>query len=235
VLEGIVFAYLKRIPPEFEIFKTLRYLVPLVLLAAVYALWLGKEYFEEKSVLSPTVSQYFFAGTSILLLFAWGISSQVRYPDFRQAVSQNVSCWLQGRLVCPLPPLSMDFIDALDVVREKTPVGARIFSEGQEVAVRYYALRPLVFTYKDGAPLAYTDQNQLLIWTKESETMQELTRLRKFPFRRRAFIKGIAELAQDTQSEYLLLQEPYRADQYYPEQLRLVYTNAHYSLYQFHP
>jgi hypothetical protein len=126
----------------------------------------------------------------------------------------------------------MDFIAALDAVREKTPVGSRIFSEGQEVAIRYYALRPLVFSYKDGAPLAYTDQKQLLIWSKEFETMQELTRLRKFFFRRRAFVKRIVELAQATGSDYLLLQEPYQADQYYPEQLSLVYANAHYSLYE---
>jgi hypothetical protein len=123
----------------------------------------------------------------------------------------------------------------LDAVREKTPVGSRIFSEGQEVAVRYYALRPLVFTYKDGAPLAYTDQKQLLIWNEQSERMEELAFIRKFAFRHRAFVKGIVELAQDMQSEYLILQEPYDADLYYPEQLSLVYTNAHYSLYRLSP
>jgi len=129
----------------------------------------------------------------------------------------------------------MDFIAALDAVREKTPVGSRIFSEEQEVAVRYYALRPLVFTYKDGAPLAYTDQKQLLIWSEQSETMDELAFIRKFPFRHRAFVRGIVELAQDTQSEYLLLHEPHRDNLYYPEQLSLVYTNAHYSLYKLNP
>lgn len=232
VVEQIVFAYLERIPPEFEILRTLRYLVPLILLAAFSALWLAKDYFQESSIFTPPLLRSLFWGMSILLLFAWGISGQVHYRDFRTAVKQNLSCWLQAKLVCPLPQISMDFIEVLDVVREKTPVGSRIFSEGQEVAVRYYALRPLVFTYKDGAPLAYTDQEQLLIWSEQSESMEELARLRKFPFRRRAFIRGIVELAQKTGSDYLLLQEPYQADFYYPDQLSLIYTNAHYSLYE---
>jgi hypothetical protein len=129
----------------------------------------------------------------------------------------------------------MDFIDVMDVMREETPTGSRIFSEGQEVAIRYYGLRPLTFTYKDGAPLAYTDQRQLLVWKEQSERMEELAFIRKFPFRHRAFVRGMVELAQDTQSDYLLLQEPHQTGEDFPVQVRLVYTNAHYSLYKLSP
>ena len=232
VLERIIFAYLERLPPEFEILKTLRYLVPLILVAAVYALWLVSDELQKRNVVTANVSRYLFWGTGILLLFAWGISSQVRYPDFRNAIKQNLLCWAQGKLVCPLSQVSMDFVDVLDDIRENTPVGSRIFSEGQEVAVRYYALRPLVFTYKDGAPLAYTDQEQLLVWSEHSASMEELAFIRKFSFRHRAFVRGIAELAQDTGAEYLLLQEPHDIGFDYPEQFSLVYTNANYSLYK---
>jgi hypothetical protein len=235
VLERIVFAYLERLPPEFEILKTLRYLVPLILLAAVYALWLAKAHLQSERNLSSLSSSSMFWGISLLLLFAWGLTSQAGYPDFRNAVRQNLSCWRQRQLVCPLPAISMDFVDMLDTVREETPVGSRIFSEGQEVAVRYYALRPLVFTYKDGAPLAYTDQEQLLVWSEQSDRMEELAFIRKFPFRHRAFVRGMVELAQDTGSDYLLLQEPYDADLEYPEQLSLVYANSSYSLYKLSP
>jgi len=65
--------------------------------------------------------------------------------------------------------------------------------------------------------------------------MDELAFIRKFPFRRKAFIKGIVDLARDIQSDYLILQEPYEAAVYYPEQLSLVYTNANYSLYELVP
>lgn len=232
VLERILFAYLQRIPPEFEILRTLRYLTPLILLAAFYALWLAKDHFQK---LTPTLSTYLFVGASVVLLVAWGMSSEPMRDMAYGILKQNVSCWLQGKIVCPLPQSSMDFIEAMDAIREQTPVGARIFSEGQEVAIRYYALRPLVFTYKDGSPLAYTDQEQLLTWNEQFERMDKLAFIRKFPFRHRAFVKGIMELAQDTGADYLLLQEPYDAELDYPRQLHLVYTNGHYSLYRMDP
>ena len=142
LLEQIVFSYLRRIPPEFELLRTLRYLVPPVLLGAFYALWLAKEELRRRSVLSPTTSQNLFVAASILLLGVWGISSAAGRPEFRSAAKQNISCWLQGKIVCPLPPSSMDFIELMDFIREKTPAGSRIFSEGQEVAIRYYAWCP---------------------------------------------------------------------------------------------
>jgi hypothetical protein len=232
VLERVIFAYLRRFPPEFEILKTLRYLVPLTLVAVVYALWLAGESLRSRKFISPVASRYLVWGTSLVILLAWGLSSQVGYPDFRNAVRQSLSCWSQGKLVCRLPAASMEFVDVLDAIRARTPVGARIFSEGQEVAVRYYALRPLVFTYKDGAPLAYTDQEQLLRWSEQSDKMDELSFIRKFPFRRRAFIRGITELAHDTEADYLLLSERYDPEFEYPAQLKLVYSNGSYSLYE---
>jgi hypothetical protein len=126
----------------------------------------------------------------------------------------------------------MDFIDVMDAIRRETPIGSRIFSEGQEVAVRYYALRPLVFTYKDGAPLAYTNQQELLIWKQTYDEMDKLSFIRKFPFRHRAFVKEITELAQSLDSDYLLLHEPYTEEADYPEQLSIVYTNGHYVLFK---
>jgi hypothetical protein len=231
VLEQIVFSLLRRLPPEFEILRTLRYLVPLVLLAALYALWMAKDHLPAMGIPASSVYGRSFLATGVLLL-AWGLNSQVLQRDFREPIKQNLRCWLQGRLVCPLPPHDMDFIAVLNAVREETPAGSRIFSEGQEVAVRYYALRPLAFTYKDGAPLAYTDQKQLLVWSEASRRMEELAFIRKFPFRHRAFVRGIVELARDTRSDYLLLQEPYDAGLEYPGGVRLVYSNPHYSLFR---
>ncbi len=231
-VEQIVFAYLRQIPPEFEILRTLRYLVPLILLAVIYTFWLITGHLQKKYAFSPTVARKLYVGAGISFLLLWGASSIVHRSDFRSALRQSLSCWLQGQMVCDLPPRSMDLIDMMNVIRDETPVGARVFSEGQEVAIRYYALRPLVFTYKDGAPLAYTDQEQLLIWSGNSEDMDKLAFIRKFPFRRKGFVNGITELAERIEADYLMLREPYDRDLYYPEQLRFVYTNEHYSLFE---
>lgn len=232
ILEGIIFAYLKQIPPEFELVRTLRYSVPLILLAAVFTIKMAADQLGENRALPAARTMSAFISVSILLLLVWGISSQGKGSEFYRVFRQNLRCWLEGQLVCDLAPANMDFIDVMNVIREETPVGARVFSEGQEVAVRYYALRPLVFTYKDGAPLAYTNQEQLLIWKQTYDEMDQLSFIRKFPFRHRAFIKEITELAHSVGSDYLLLHEAYQEAAEYPEQLSIVYTNDHYTLFK---
>jgi hypothetical protein len=235
VLEQAVFAYLKQVPPEFELARTSRYMIPLILLSAFSALWMARNKLQITNRLSPTLSRNILLAMSTLLLVAWGLRGETQRPEFRGAVRQNMRCWLQAQLVCPLPPGSMDFIEVLDVVRNETPVGSRIFAEGQEVAVRYYALRPLVYTYKDGAPLAYTSPEQLLQWSEQRAVMDRLAYLRKFPFRRKEFMKDIVELAINAKAEYLILSEPYTENLFYPNTLALVHSNDHYSLYKINP
>lgn len=96
-------------------------------------------------------------------------------------------------------------------------------------------MRPLVFSYKDGSPLAYTNHAQLLDWYKQYVWMTELERMRRFPFRRKGYLKGIVEFAQDAGAEYVLLHEPYQPQKYYPPELTLLYTNSFYSLYVLSP
>jgi hypothetical protein len=235
VLEQAVFAYLKQIPPEFELARTIRYMIPLILLSAFSALWMAKGELQNKNMLTLSFSRNIFIATSTLLLVAWGLRGEAQRPEFRGVVRQNIRCWLQAQLVCPLRPGSMDFIDVLDAVREETPVGSRIFSEGQEVAVRYYALRPLVYTYKDGAPLAYTNPEQLLKWSDQHDVMDRLAYIRKFPFRRREFMKDIVELAMNAGAEYLVLAESYNSNLFYPDRLGIIYSNDNYSLYKINP
>lgn len=231
-VEQSIFAYLKRLPPEFEISRTMRYLVPLILLASVYALKLITEYLSQSKKLSAEVSQNLFIGATLTFLILWGVTSSFQRPDIQATLRQNATCWARAHLVCDLPPIDMAFVDMMNGVRDQTPLGARILSEGQEVAIRYYALRPLVFTYKDGAPLAYTDEQQLLEWNRMYEEMDRLAFLRKFSFRHRAFVRGMTQLAESVDADYLLLQEPYSQDVEYPEQLKLVYSNTHYSLFE---
>lgn len=235
VLEQAVFAYLKQIPPEFELLRTLRYMIPLILLAAIYALWMARNYIQHKFSLNPILSSRLLVGAGIILLIAWGGRGELQRREFRHAVRQNITCWLQSKIICDLPQQSMDLIAVLDEIRQKTPVGARIFSEGQEVAVRYYALRPLMFTYKDGAPMAYTDQEQLLVWSKQHNVMNKLAFFRKFPFRRKGFMKDIVELAVNAEAEYIIFSEPYNSTLFYPDILGLVYSNESYSLFRINP
>lgn len=235
VVEQYVFAYLKQIPPEFELVRTLRYIIPLILLAAFSFLWMMKEKLQYRQGINLNLLRTFFGVLTAVLLVAWGIRGGGLSREFRDVIRQNATCWMQAQIVCSLPEKSIDYIGVMDAVRLETPIGSRVFSEGGDVAVRYYALRPLTYTYKDGAPLAYTDQTQFLLWYQQFRTLDELQSIKKFPARRKKYMNGIVEFAVNTGAEYIILLEPYTPDLYYPDTLDLVYTNNNYSLYKITP
>ncbi len=235
IIEHAVYASLRKIPPEFELTRTLRYMMPLILLAALSTLWLFKPGEPAQASRRPWLSNNGFVLIWVALLATWSWLGVNQRPDVRSSLAQDVHCWLQARIVCPLNARNVNFIAALDAIREKTPVGARLLSEWDEVAVRYYALRPVMYSFKDGAPLAYTNQVQLLAWDHQREKMDYLTRIRRYPFRRKEYLKTMVEFALKTQADYLLLAEPYNANLYYPMNMQPVYGNAFYSLYQIRP
>ncbi len=232
IAEQTIFAKLQQIPPEFELLRTFRFMMPLILLSAICFLWIMRDRLPDQQILSPSASRTSYIICALLLLAVWGARGFELRPEFREAVNQNVQCWVKARIVCPLPEKNLDLIGVMNAVREETPVGSRIFSEGENVAVRYYAFRPLMYTYKDGAPLAYTDRHQLLVWYDQYSTMAKLVGLRDASGRRVKYMNDLVEFALTTDADYLLLDAPYDPYLYYPEILHLVYANENYSLYQ---
>ncbi len=235
IVEKKIFAHLRIFPPELELVRNLRYLVPLLLFALCYAVWVFKEPLVRFFLRRHTPLSRWLGAIASLFLLLWVGVGTMQKQEFVEALRQNAKCFLQAQVICPLPPGQTDFIRVLDELQARTPPGARVFSEEQEVAVRYYALRPLVYSYKDGSPLAYTDHAALLSWHKQYVRMTELERMRRFPFRRKGYLKGLVDFAQDAGAEYVILHEPYRPENYYPSRLTCLYTNSSYSLYALTP
>lgn len=232
VAEQAVFAKLREVPPEFELLRTFRFMLPLILLSAMCFLWIVKDKYQNRKTTNRSASRIPFNIFFMILLIAWGVRGFSLRADFRAAVNQNMRCWARAELVCPLSEKSGDLIGVLNTVRDETPVGSSIFSEGEILAIRYYAFRPLVYTYKDGAPLAYTDQQQLLNWSDQYTTMTKLSKFRNKPDRIKKYMNDLVEFALTTEADYLLLDAPYNPDLYYPTRLTLVYSNENYSLYE---
>lgn len=234
IVEQKVFERLQFFSPEFELSKNLRYLVPVLLLTMYYSLWVFFNAFAQKFGLTKFSTTLFLMCGGVFF-FAWGIIGGLQRSEIISAIRQNVNCFRQGKMICELPKKSQDFIDVLEAVQTHTPPGAKIFSEGQEVSIRYYALRPLVYSYKDGGPFAYTSHKQLLDWYDQYKQMTEIERMRRYPFRRNGFLKNLVKFARNQDAEYVILREPYQPELYYPPDLKVIYTNATYSLYSLMP
>ncbi len=225
MMEHKIYSSLATFPLEFEMYRGMRYVVPLLLLLNLYLIW---KYAEQKNL-----PQKFAVLGSILLLGVWGYYGILfQKSDIAQATRQNLKCFLKSQIVCSLPSNEKDFIDTMDALRNKTPIGARILSEGQEVAIRYYALRPLAYSYKDGPPFAYTDHHALMTWYKDYQTMNELAGLRKHSFRRKGFINKFVKFAYQIEADYLVLSEPYQPEKYNHPALIMIYSNDHYTIFK---
>lgn len=230
-IERAVFAQLRTIPPEFEVLRTIRFWTPLLLLLAMCFFWMVKEKFQRRQTVSLSAVRIASVAFFVAFLTAWGIRGFASHSDFRAAVYQNKRCWTEAKVICSLPERDLDLLEALNVIRDKTPVSAVIFAEGENLAIRYYAFRSLAYSYKDGAPLAYTDLRQLLAWNDQYRTMEKLGKLKDMPNRRVKYMGDLVELARTAKSNYLLLNAPYDSDLYYPVNLELIFSNNSYSLY----
>jgi hypothetical protein len=220
---------------EFDLTRGLRYLVPLILLTSCFCLVWIKNLVEERHILPRTTTRVLFGSLCILFSVLWGIEGLAHRLEFADVFNQNMNCFRQKLLICPLSDVKMDLIDVLDVTRERTPPGAAIFSEGQEPAVRFYALRPLVYSYKDGGPISYVRRGQLLTWYEQYQEMNGIFSIKKYASRREKFIKEIVTFAKKRGANYVILEDPYTPTQNYPDDLSFLYTNSHYSLYFLKP
>jgi hypothetical protein len=220
---------LHRMPLEVDLIRSLRYSIPLLLLSAFYLLSEFRSIIREKINLNsrPMVTATFIC-LGLLLLIGW-----VLHNGFLQdpAFVQSVRCWKSGQLVCPFQDEDKvkQRIDLLEAIKTDTPIGSRIMasSDLSDLVIRYYALRPLVYSYKDGAALIYTNHSDLMIWWQQFKEISWIETLDT----RILYLDGLIEFSRKYLADYLVLPEAFSTQNYYPVGLDKVFSNTDYSLF----
>lgn len=232
VADHTLAAAFKRMPMEVDLIRSLRYMIPLLLLSVFYLLSELRGIVLKKM---PNCSTFFIsagiASLGLCLMFGW----MLRYQFFQdRAFAQTARCWSSGRLTCPLPNeenLARQ-VELLQVIRSRTPLGARILSMNENdlttLAIRYYSLRSLVFHFKDGAAFIYANHKALLAWWQQ---FQNLSKLKKNS-QREPYLDALMEFARNNRTDYLVFPEGHLSGAYYPPGLKNVFTNPGYSLYE---
>jgi hypothetical protein len=221
---------LKRMPLEVDLIRSIRYAIPLLLLSALYLLSefrliLGKKIdIKIRHVVTPV-----FICLGLLLLIGW----VMRNGFFQNpALLQSARCWKSGQLVCPFPDEDefQQQIDLLNAVKADTPFGSRIMASADlsELVFRYFALRPLVYSYKDGGSLIYTNHAELLIWWRQ---FQEISQVQSNSSRK-LYLDGLIKFSRKYLADYIMLPEEYSIQNYYPAGLDKVFSNSGYSLFR---
>lgn len=224
-IEHIIYSSQKTFPLEFEMYRGMRYITPFLLGLNLFTI----RKFAEIRNLPRKIA---IIG-SIICLAGWGYYGVIfQKADIAYAFRQSARCFTRGEIFCELPQRDKDFIDVMDALRNHTPPGAKILSEGQEIAIRFHSLRPLVYSYKDGPPFAYTNHQSLMTWYEDYQTMNEIIRMRKHAFRRKGFINNLLKFAYAKDADYLVLSEPYQPEKYNHPALIMIYSNKHYTIFK---
>ncbi len=194
-IEHTIERYLRMVPYETELTRGLRYFVPFMLLIC---LWTLSEL--QRRWRNPARAKW-VAYIGALLVGLWVITNPPD-PEFFQ---KTVACLAKGQVVCSTPT---DMGLALDAIKEQVPPGAPIFSSSAmlsdgsySLGVRYMALRPLVFSFKDRGLLAYSNAQALNQW---HEIYKQMEYFRANP-RRALKVQTFLNLMNQYKIDYLLL------------------------------
>ncbi len=183
---------LNRNPLQIQFLRTLRNYFPLVFLSALWPLAYAYQCNKLK-LRNRAIAAVF----GILLLTGWGWRTEfMNLP----VVAKTWQCWINKSVVCPEPE-SDPRAEFFEAVYKLTPPGSTILAE--DLAVRYYALRPLIFSKKDGATFAFSDHNSLLNWYPKSLRFDEINRLRED---KSAFAQAYWQFADELGADYVVLE-----------------------------
>jgi len=148
------------VPTETELVRDIRYFIPFLLL---FCLW---PFYELSRILRNRRAASGVTMAALVFVVIWG----VMFPPPLDAVSQATACLEQGKLVCVQPS---NYEKALQAVSAEVPPGAPVYATfGDDsllaygLPVRYIALHPLVYAYKDRSQLVYSNHQTLALWNE---------------------------------------------------------------------
>ncbi len=210
-------------PLQIQFLRSLRNFFPLLYIyflwpfAHIYRNTQGKNSFFKVNKFAPTIF-------CICFIALWS-----KFNGFTKTpvISNTIACWKEGKVICSENKELGIRAEFFTSVREETPINARILSD--DLAVRYYSLRPLAFSKKDGGTFSFANQAALIEWYEYAQVYDDLWVLRDDP---EAYINAYTNFAQLVRADYLVLEEPYSNQDSYPTELELVFSNEGYSLFK---
>ena len=229
VVDHALASWMQRLPYQFDLVRNLRFSIPLLLLSFFYLLvqigsYLRSRFFAKKKVIS-----FSSAALGLLLLMGWIIRNDFFHNS---AFVQTARCWTAGKLVCPFTDENKinDQVGLLEAVKNLTQAGSRILASADtsELMIRYYSLRPLVYSYKDGGAFIYASLDGLRVWWQQYREMSRILVLDS----RKSLLDGLLGFARNYDAAFLVLEEEFVPQQYYPGSLTKIYSNEGFSLFQ---
>lgn len=152
----------EKLPLQVSLIRNFKYIFPLMLICCLWPF----------AVISKSSSSAKKRKIAIvlgfLLVFAWSSRQMYKHIVFLVKNGYTMFNTYNNK--------SMETIDALNALKRITPAGSRILTIAfpHEHAVRYYALRPLAHSAKDGGVFLYTSHTRLIEWYKNTKDLNDM-------------------------------------------------------------
>jgi len=148
---------------QMDSIRGVKYLVPIMLLMCLWPLAGVYRQFQAGS-LKRTLTMVLGALITVIWVY--------QCPPL--SFLQTAKAWAHGSLT-PRPSLDeIDTVEAVKAVKNNTAPGSKILALVIPLEIRYAALRPVVYAYKDGGIFADTNLGSLLEWAKVKQDVEEI-------------------------------------------------------------
>jgi uncharacterized membrane protein YuzA (DUF378 family) len=222
--EQIIEKQFRIIPLQTELVRGIRYFVPLLIM-----LWVLPLAGLARRLKNPILIRGLMALGVLSVIFWFAIN-----PFQPTSELQNtLSCFTRGQIICPLKE---DFAQTLEAARTITPqqstfaVMRKDWNNGTEL--RYLALRPLVYAFKDKGFLVYSNHTVLRRWDELFLLEKEIYRKSTTPDEQRSMAVAFA---RESGANYLLTDFPYTPAEISNFGLDLSYQNGEFMILKINP
>jgi hypothetical protein len=216
VVEQALCERLHRLPFEIDLIRNLRYAVPVLMLFGAVALKL-------LSTGRPAGWRLAVRSVSLAILLAWlGVFRPNTLP-----LRDELRCLLHGHAVCT-PESATALEHALLYMRDQLPLGSRILPVGEPdaaLAVRYVALQPVLYCYKDRNVITYGAADRLAAWT-HVEAAMAAAESESIVYRKLA---AAADVSRNLGADFIFINAD-TPENSVPSGLQVVHRNGWYSV-----
>jgi hypothetical protein len=145
-----------------------------------------------------------FTGVDIAMLIGVFVVGGWAWENPPTIFFDAARAWSQGSIMPVVSTTEKAGIEAMNAVRRLTPAGSKILPTVLDLEVRYSALRPIAYAYKDGEIFADTNLGALSEWNRARQEMESISVIKDDSTK----LQKLLDLGARLHADYLLVDFP---------------------------
>ena len=199
------------VPYQTAFVRPLKYMVPVIFVLSVWGLSALHE-----RISGSIKSVFISSGISVLIGLMFVFYVHRKDPSVVRFVHPTIHAWRHRVLLPEKTKMGPVHVETIRAVRHFTPPQSKVFAASPfALAVRYAALRPLVYADKDGGIFAFSNYDALLKWY---EIHKKVGKIKRDGYSPADVEQTIIPIARELDADYIVV--------YFGDYFEKIGTNA---------